>query len=206
MARPRSAIRPRIVHAARERFLAHGVDGTSLRTIARDAHTNVGMVFYYFPQKDDLFVAAVEDVYAKFLKDLAVAIAGGGQVKRRLTRVFVRIGEASDDELDVLRLVLREVLLSSERFERIFARMQRGHIKMLLEVLGEGVEAGEIDPRVPAPLLLLSTLALGAIPQFVRRAAGRAAPFRALPPPRDLAEHCAALLFRAIGARGRSSR
>ena len=62
MARPRSDIEPRIVHAARRRFLKEGVDGASLRTIARDAKTSIGMVYYYFPTKDDLFFAVVEEV------------------------------------------------------------------------------------------------------------------------------------------------
>jgi AcrR family transcriptional regulator len=203
MARPRSDIRVRIVHAARARFLAEGVDGASLRTIARDAGTNVGMVFYYFPNKDDLFLAVVEEVYSQLLADLAVALEGGGPVRERLARVFVRIGEASESELEVVRLVVREVLLSSERFQRVFARMQRGHVKLLLEALGEGVASGEIDAELPAPLLLLSTLAMGAIPQFVRRAAGHAPPFKALPPPPLLAQASAELLFRAIGARKR---
>ncbi len=203
MARPRSDIRPRIVHAARARFLAEGVDGASLRTIARDAATNVGMVFYYFPNKDDLFLAVVEEVYSQLLADLGRALDGGGPVRPRLERVFVRLGEASDDELEVVRLVVREVLLSSERFRRVFARMQRGHVKMLLETLAEGVQRGEIDPEVPAPLLLLSTFALGAVPQFVRRAAGQAPPFKALPPPPALAELSSELLFRAVGARRR---
>ena len=35
MARPRSDIAPRILHAARERFLAEGVDGASLRAHRR---------------------------------------------------------------------------------------------------------------------------------------------------------------------------
>jgi AcrR family transcriptional regulator len=201
MARPRSDIRVRIVHAARARFLAEGVDGASLRTIARDADTNVGMVFYYFPNKDDLFLAVVEEVYSQLLADLGQALDGGGPVRTRLARVFIRIGEASNDELEVVRLVVREVLLSSERFQRVFARMQRGHVKLLLEALGEGVAEGEIDAGVPPPLLLLSTLAMGAMPQFVRRAAGHAAPFKALPPPPALAELSAELLFRAIGAR-----
>ena len=203
MARPASDIRERIVRSARSRFLAEGVDGASLRTIAREAKTNVGMVFYYFPNKDDLFLAVVEEVYAKLLADLGEALAGDGPVRERLARVFVRLGEASDDELEVVRLVLREVLLSSERFRRVFARMQRGHLMMLLETLGEGVRRGEIDPEIPSPLLLLSTLALGAVPQFVRRAAGREAPFKALPPPKALADASAELLFRAIGARRR---
>jgi AcrR family transcriptional regulator len=207
MARPRSDIQPRIVHAARARFLAEGVDGASLRTIARDAKTNIGMIVYYFPSKDDLFLAVVEEVYSKLLADLGEALAGEGLVRERLARVFARLGEASDDELEVVRLVVREVLLSSERFRRVFARMQRGHVKMLIETLGEGVRRGEIDPEVPPPLLLLSTLGLGAVPQFVRRAAGREAPFRELPPPKMLAEASAQLLFRAIGPqRGRRSK
>jgi AcrR family transcriptional regulator len=206
MARPASDIRERIVRAARGRFLAEGVDGASLRTIAREAKTNVGMVFYYFPNKDDLFLAVVEEVYARLLDDLGVALGGAGPARARLARVFARIGAATDDELEVVRLVVREVLLSSERFQRVFARMQRGHVRMLLETLGEGVQRGEIDPDVPVPLLLLSCLGLGALPQFVRRAAGHAAPFRALPPPPQLAEASAELLFRAIGARARPTR
>jgi hypothetical protein len=122
-------------------------------------------------------------------------------VRERLARVFARIGEASEGELEVVRLVVREVLLSSERFQRVFARMQRGHVKLLLEALGEGVQSGEIDASIPPPLLLLSTLAMGAMPQFVRRAAGHAPPFKALPPAPLLAEMSAELLLRAIGAR-----
>ena len=59
MARPKSDIEPRIIHAARRRFLEDGVDGASLRKIAREAGTNIGMIYYYFPTKDDLFLAYV---------------------------------------------------------------------------------------------------------------------------------------------------
>lgn len=201
MARPRSDIQHRIVRAARARFLAEGVDGASLRTIARDAGTNVGMVFYYFPSKDDLFLAVVEEVYARLLADLGAALEGDAPLGNRLARVFVRIGRTSDDELEVLRLVVREALLSNERFGRIFARMQRGHVGMLLAALGQGVREGALDDAIPPPLLLLATLAMGAFPQVARRAAGQRAPFAALPPPERLAELSTELLFRAIGAR-----
>jgi AcrR family transcriptional regulator len=65
MPRPKSDIDARIVAAARARFLVEGVDGASLRSIAQDAGTNVGMIYYYFPTKDDLFLGVVEDVYAR---------------------------------------------------------------------------------------------------------------------------------------------
>jgi AcrR family transcriptional regulator len=201
MARPRSDIQPRIVRAARARFLESGVDGASLRTIAHDAGTNVGMVFYYFPTKDHLFLAVIEEVYAKLLGELGGALAGEAPVRDRLERVFARIGRASAEELEVVRLVVREVLLSSERFGRVFTRMQRGHVAMIGAALAEGIARGEIDKNVPPPLLLLACLGLGALPQFVRRAAGDRAPFEALPAPEALARETGELLFRAIGKR-----
>ena len=201
MARPRSDIDARIVRAARARFLAEGVDGASLRNIATDAGTSVGMVFYYFPTKDELFLAVVEEVYASLVADLGEILSTAGTTRERLRRVFVRLGRASDDELAVVRLVVREALLSSDRFVRIFARMQRGHVKMLLEELSRGVREGEIDARVPPPLLLLCTLGLGGLPQLVRRAAGDRAPFASLPGAEALAGTSVELLFRAIGVR-----
>ncbi|HEX8795356.1 MAG TPA: TetR/AcrR family transcriptional regulator [Polyangiaceae bacterium] len=200
MPRPRSDIQPRIVHAARARFLESGVDGASLRAIASDAGTNVGMIFYYFPTKDDLFLAVIEEVYVKLLDDLAAALAGDAPVRERLERVFARIGRASEDEVTVVRLVVREALLSHERFGRVFARMQRGHVGMILSTLAEGISRGEIDAGIPPPLLLLSCIGLGAFPQLVRRAAGDRAPFSALPDPDKLAHESGELLFRAIGA------
>jgi AcrR family transcriptional regulator len=194
MARPRTDIQPRLVRAARARFLAEGVDGASLRTIAADAGTNIGMVFYYFPTKDDLFLAVVEEVYSGLLDDLAKALSGEAPLRTRLERVFVRLGMASDDELAVVRLVVREVLLSSERFARVFARMQRGHLALFVMTLAEGVQSGVLDGEVPP-------FALGAMPQLIRRAAGDRPPFAALPGPEKLAEASMELLLRAIGAR-----
>jgi TetR/AcrR family transcriptional regulator, regulator of autoinduction and epiphytic fitness len=202
MARPRTDIQPRVVRAARARFLAEGVDGASLRTIAADAGTNIGMVFYYFPTKDDLFLAVVEEVYSGLLDDLAKALAGDAPLRARLERVFVRLGNASDEELAVVRLVVREVLLSSERFARVFARMQRGHLALFVMTLAEGVQSGVLDADVSPPLLLIATFALGAMPQLIRRAAGDRPPFSVLPGPEKLAEASMELLLRAIGARG----
>jgi AcrR family transcriptional regulator len=201
VARPRTDIQPRIVHAARARFLSEGVDGASLRTIAADAGTNIGMVFYYFPSKDDLFLAVVEEVYTKLLTDVGGALAGDASLRDRLKRAFVRLGNASDEELSVIRLVVREVLLSSERYARVFARVQRGHLALFVATLAEGVGSGEIDGEILPQLLLITTFAVGGIPQLVRRAVGERPPFAGLPPPDELADASLTLLFRAIGRR-----
>ncbi|MBV9948656.1 MAG: TetR/AcrR family transcriptional regulator, partial [Myxococcales bacterium] len=172
MARPRGDIRPRIVEAARARFLAEGVDGASLREIAREAGTSIGMIVYYFPTKDDLFLAVVEEVYSRVVVDLTKLLSADAPAADRLREVFIRLGRASDLELDVIRLVVREALSSSSRLQGVLARAMRGHIPLLLSTIQDGIEAGEFDQSIPAPLILLAVFGLGAAPQIARRAAG----------------------------------
>src|SRR5450432_1406147 len=105
MARPRSDIRKRVINAARTRFLAEGVDGASLRHIARAAKTSIGMVYYYFPSKDELFLAVVEDVYTGVLADFLPALDPALPVEERILRLYTRMGAISEDERLVVRLV-----------------------------------------------------------------------------------------------------
>ena len=202
MARPRSDIEPRIVHAARRRFLKEGVDGASLRTIAKDAGTSIGMVYYYFPTKDDLFFAVVEEVYAKLLSDMTRALEPNAPIEERIRRLYARVGALNDTEFMTVQLIVREVLVSSARLRRLVARFQRGHIPLVLGALADGIGEGTIDPSLPAPLLLLCALAVGALPQMVRRAVGKRAPFADLPEGDTLAELLVRVLFHGIGASG----
>jgi AcrR family transcriptional regulator len=204
MARPRSDIRPRIVKSAHARFLAEGVDGASLREIARDARTNVGMIVYYFPTKDDLFSAVVEEVYAGILDDLKKVLENDGPVRDRLRGAFVRLGSATNLELDVLQLIARESLSSSTRLRRIVARFMRGHVPLVIATISDGIRSGEFDAAIPMPLVLLATLGLGVLPQIARRASRSWPIFASMPDPGRLADISIGLLYRAVGAPGAS--
>jgi AcrR family transcriptional regulator len=199
MARPRSDIEPRIVHAARRRFLEEGVDGASLRTIAKDAGTSIGMVYYYFPTKDDLFFGVVEEVYGKLLSEMTRALEADAPVEERIRRLYARIGAVSETELATVQLVVREVLVSSSRLRRLVARFQRGHIPLVKGALSDGVKDGSINPELPPALLLLCTLSVGAVPQIVRRALGSRSPFGKLPEGDALARLLVRILFHGIG-------
>lgn len=206
MGRPRTDIQPRILRAARARFLVDGVDGASLRTIAKEAGTSIGMVFYYYPTKDDLFLAVIEERYAVLLADLdAILQPPVGSLRERLREVFARLGRASEEELDVIRLVVREALLSSPRLQLLLARLRLGHIGMMLGALADGVMRGEIRQGLPLPVLLATTFGIGAAPQVARRVAGDALPFAALPAPDELADMLVSVLFDGVAANSRAA-
>jgi AcrR family transcriptional regulator len=199
MGRPRSDIDARIVRAARHRFLQDGVDGASLRNIASDAKTSIGMVYYYFPTKDDLFFAVVEDIYVGLLADMARALEPDVAVEERLRRFYRRIGAISDVELTTVRLVVREVLVSSSRLDRLLDRFKRGHIPLIVGAIGDGMRAGAIEPRLHPLVVFMVTFAVGAVPQFVRRVAGERLPFDDVPSADRLADELVKVLFHGIG-------
>jgi AcrR family transcriptional regulator len=201
MPRPRSDIEPRIVTAARELFLEDGVDGASLRAIAASAGTSIGMVYYYFPSKDELFLAVVEEHYEKLVADLDGALAPELPVRERLERMFQRFGRVSPEEIDVIRLVVREALVSSERLDRILERFKRGHVPLILRTIMDGFADGTFDRELHPMLVALSAIALAGPAQVIRAVVGQKLPLAAGPGGVDLARQLVEVLLRGVGAK-----
>jgi AcrR family transcriptional regulator len=169
MARPPSDIAPRIIHAARERFLFEGVDGASLRKIAKDAGTNIGMVYYYFKTKDDLFLAVLEEVYGQLLEDMRGIMAAPQPPEERIARLYQRIAAMSDDEFKTVRLIMREALVSSARLGRLAQRFLDGHIPLILKLIQDGAAQSRLRSDFHPVALLGAMLSLGLLPQIARR-------------------------------------
>ena len=198
MARPRTDIGPRILVAARKRFRRSGVEGATLRAIARDAGTSIGMIYYYYPTKDELFFAVVEQTYQKILADLERLLAPEVPVKARLLRIFERIAAVSDEEVEILRLVAQEGLLSTPRFQRLVERFLRGHVPLVLKTLLDGVGSGELDRHRHPIVLMLATFGLAGPPQLIRRAIGERMPVPGAPGGKALAAELVDVLLNGI--------
>ena len=201
MARPASDIAERIVHAARARFLDEGVEGASLRKIASDAGTNIGMVYYYFKTKDDLFLAVVEEIYSVVLADMTQILTSELPEEQRLAELYQRVARMSDEEFQVIRLIMREALVSSARVQRLGARFMQGHIPVVIGCLGNGIANKRLREDLHPMLLLAATLSLGIMPQLVRRIVAGALPAGApeLPAASDVAKVMSDVLLRGIG-------
>ncbi len=204
MARPRTDIEPRILAAARKSFRERGVEAASLRAIARDAGTSIGMIYYYYPTKDELFFAVVEETYQKLLADLERLLAPEASVDERLGRLFERVAQVSDEEVVILRLVAQEGLLQSPRFERLVARFLRGHVPLVLKTVFDGVREGTLDSKRHPIVLLLAIFSLAGPPQLIRRALGARVPVPGAPEGTALAQELVDVLLHGI-APGRTA-
>jgi AcrR family transcriptional regulator len=206
MARPRGDIEPRILHAARGRFLNEGVDGASLRRIADDAGTSIGMVYYYFPTKEELFLAVVEEVYVALLADLEKVLAPALPVEQRLEALYRRLGALTPDELLVGRIMLREALASPARVDKLFQRFQRGHVPLLLALVRDGLAAGLFDTSHPPAQLLVSMMVLAGPAQALLRMVGTRLHLGRPPDGAALARQMMSILLQGVGGRAQGPR
>src|SRR5437764_12666706 len=60
------ATRESILRAAIKVFARHGFSGGSVEKISRAAKSYDRMIYYYFGNKEGLFVAALEEIYRRF--------------------------------------------------------------------------------------------------------------------------------------------
>ncbi len=205
MPRPRSDIDGRIVAAARSRFLTEGVDGASLRSIAQDAGTNLGMIYYYFSTKDELFLAVVEDVYAKMLDDISQLLSEPGELAETVNRLFHLFARMSDVEFDVVRIIIREALVSSARLNSLVERFSRGHVPLVLGFVQRGLVDGSIDRSLPLPAVAAALAALAVMPNLLRRRLVSERPEIAplVPDAETMASALARVALSGIGGKGR---
>jgi AcrR family transcriptional regulator len=199
MPRPKTDIQPRILIAARNRFLEDGVEGASLRRIARDAGTSIGMIYYYYPTKDDLFFAIIDEVYDKLLADISAALARDVPVEERLRRLYRRFGALSADEVTVVRMVARDMLLKSDRLPSLVQRFMKGHVPLVLGTVVEGMQTGALDPSRHPFVLFAATFALAVPPQFMRKVLGERLNVSGLPDGVELADQLVGALLRGVG-------
>jgi len=190
MARPKADIQERIVHAARALFLQQGVDGASLRQIATDAGTNIGMIYYYFKTKDDLFLGVVEEVYAKISADVQAIAESAHPIEQRLTQLYLRLADQSAAETQVLQLILREAMVSSERLQRVAARFQAGHLPVVANMMMQGMQEGRLRSDLNPLAVMAATFLLGILPQLAhRRVTATGLPIAAVLPGTQEAAH-----------------
>jgi AcrR family transcriptional regulator len=58
-----AATRKRILDAAVNEFGAKGFNGARVETIAKSANANMRMLYHYFTDKENLYIAVIEEVY-----------------------------------------------------------------------------------------------------------------------------------------------
>ena len=93
------AMRERILEGGRRAFIAGGFRGTSVPSIAAEAGVSVGLIYRYFPSKEELFLELCLAGTPEELAELAGAIA---PIEDPVERLRVAIGSYFDALFDAI--------------------------------------------------------------------------------------------------------
>jgi AcrR family transcriptional regulator len=97
--------RSAITHAAERRFLVHGYEGASLRSIARDAGVDPALITHFFGSKAGLFAAVVKWPLDPSEVTATVLAGERDDIGRRLAEMFIRHWGESERRSPIIALV-----------------------------------------------------------------------------------------------------
>jgi len=154
-------MRQRILDGAHRAMLAGGYRGTTMPAIAGEAGVSVGLLYRYFADKEELYLAMCEGVTQAQLDELAVRMSEIADPRERLASAIghfvtsleterwgaiVTTGWAEAEVRPAMRELLRRRCDQIRSFAAMFLR--------------EAIARGEIEPEVDVEQLSLATTML----------------------------------------------
>lgn len=155
----RASRRDAIFAIAKQYFLKHGYAGTSMSAIAAELGGSKGTLWSYFPSKEELFAAVIDEASANFRAQLSEILTPAEDVCTTLTRFCLRLLEkmAAPEPLALYRVVVSEAARFPELgrifFDRAISRSQRLLADYIEGVMDRGYLRRE-DPLSAARCLI----------------------------------------------------
>ena len=152
-----------ILNAAIEEFTEVGLGGARVDRIAEKAGVNKRMLYHYFGNKDDLFLAALEEIYVRIRNAehaLDLEHASPDEAIRKLVTFTWNYFIENPSFISVLN---NENLHKAEHLKRSFKikTLHSPFIEMIDGVLRTGVEEGVFRDDADAVQLYISIASLG---------------------------------------------
>ena len=149
-----------ILKAARMEFCDKGLGGARVDEIARSAGTNKRMLYHYFGNKEELYLAVLERAYAEIREKERELILGDEDPVEGMRKLVRFSWQFFIDHPHFIRLLNTENLHSAQYVRRSAAirDMHTPLVTMIRGLLDRGVAAGQFRPNVD-PVQLYITIA-----------------------------------------------
>ncbi len=150
----KKAIRDAIIDSARHVFSRFGYRKATMDSIARAARKGKSSIYYYFKNKEEIFLAVVEREANAVKEEIRNAISSTADPKEKLT-IYVLTRMRAIYRIAHFYSSFREEYLREYDFiQRIRANLDRYETKLILDILREGIKKGIFS--IPDPLMAAS--------------------------------------------------
>jgi len=138
----------RILEAAQRVFSQEGVQGTSIRAIAREAGCDPALIYYHFVNKEAMFTAVLGRKFPPLLGDLQ-RIADPSDTRHtaeRLWKVLQTYHKHLADDAGFRATVQGELVRGAEGIRDLLAQRIVPVLQALSSLIQQGVERGDLRP------------------------------------------------------------
>lgn len=148
--------RRRLLQAAIRLFSAHGYHGVSVDQIVAAARANKRMVYHYFGSKEDIYAAALIEVFGRLERVEFEAVQEAASPEDRIRQLIAANFRFLDENPEFVRLLLWENLGQGRRVARRAERLSKNpFLERFRAIVSEGVAQGRFRaPRDVRHLLV----------------------------------------------------
>lgn len=138
------AVRQNILAIATEEFAARGLSGANINEIARKTSTSKRMIYYYFGDKEGLYCAVLEGVYASLRRSEDLLDVAGLDPVQALRRLIEATFDSHVNAPHFIRLVMIENIHNADYLRKsdIVPNLNRSIIDKLSDVCRRGKAEG----------------------------------------------------------------
>lgn len=149
----RDESRRHILDEAAKVFAAKGVANTKISDLAEAAGVSQGLLYRYFIDKDDVFIALLERAINGIIDIAQTSIEHTGTPLEKLHRLTEQVLQGMSEGPVYLQLISQAMALSGRAHVTIWKL--ETVVKILRELIIEGQTVGEIAKRDPDQLVIL---------------------------------------------------
>ena len=147
-----------ILDAARSIFARRGLDGASVREVARTAGVNNAMIYYHFKDKGELYRAVLADSFSAFdavwENELFGAPASARAKIQKYVEEFIKFQHANEE---LRRIMSMEFAACSDNCKWLADNFFTHSYEKLAKIMKAGMRTGELkkfDPAHAVPVLV----------------------------------------------------
>jgi TetR/AcrR family transcriptional repressor of mexJK operon len=149
-----------IIAAARKVFARYGYSKTTMEDISAAVEMGKASLYYYFPNKEGLFQAAILQEQNEFIKKTAAIFNKQNRAEKKLKTYAEERLEFFQELVNLGALSFNTVHDRHSVSLKMYETFAEKEIEIIKGIIREGINNGEFDPAIPPqyPSLLIHLL------------------------------------------------
>lgn len=151
--------RNEIIQAAFAAFAANGYAKTTMDDIVQHSGLSKGTLYWYFKNKQELFVATIEVAFQEMSVQLATLVEQDAPATDRLRMFFIEAGKMLEQNKPIVGLLVDAFFQSYQNEEAMqtMRTLYQDYISSIEIIIQQGIVRGEfrdVDPHMAAVSLM----------------------------------------------------